>query len=112
MKGCVLWLVAANRRSGPLGTAPVAGGIRKQQLLAHPLCQFCLERGIVTPAEICDHIEPHRGDVNKFWLGPFMSLCKRCHDSTKRMVETRGFRPDIGLDGWPLDPNHPVYRTR
>ena len=42
--------------------------------------------------------------------GPFMSLCKRCHDSTKRMIETRGFRPDIGLDGWPLDPNHPVYR--
>jgi hypothetical protein len=21
----------------------------------------------------------------------------------------RGFRPDVGLDGWPLDPNHPVY---
>jgi 5-methylcytosine-specific restriction enzyme A len=29
------------------------------------------------PATICDHVEPHRGDVNKFWLGPFMSLCKR-----------------------------------
>jgi hypothetical protein len=42
----------------------------------------------------------------------FQSLCKGCHESTKRMVETRGFRPDIGLDGWPLDPNHPVYRTR
>jgi hypothetical protein len=39
--------------------------IKKQQLLAHALCQFCLERGIVTPAEICDHIEPHHGDVNK-----------------------------------------------
>jgi hypothetical protein len=86
--------------------------IKKQQLLAHARCQFCLERGIVTPAEICDHIEPHHGDVNKFWLGPFMSLCKRCHDSTKRLVETRGFRADIGLDCWPLDPNHPVYRTR
>jgi hypothetical protein len=22
----------------------------------------------------------------------------------------RGFRPDVGLDGWPLDPRHPVYR--
>jgi 5-methylcytosine-specific restriction enzyme A len=74
--------------------------IKKQQLLAHALCHFC------------DHIELHHGDVNKFWLGPFMSLCKRCHDSTKRLVETRGFRADIGLDGWPLDPNHPVYRTR
>ena len=83
------------------------GRIRRHQLREHPL-----ERGIVTAAEICDHVDPHHGDVNKFWLGPFQSLCKRCHDSTKRFVETRGFRPDIGLDGWPLDPNHPVYRAR
>jgi hypothetical protein len=55
----------------------------------------CAERGIVTPATICDHVEPHHGDV--------------CHDSTKRFVTTHGFRPDIGLDGMPLDPRHPVY---
>jgi 5-methylcytosine-specific restriction enzyme A len=84
-------------------------GIRRHPLLEHPLCKYCAERGIVTPATICDHVEPHRGDVNKFWLGPFQSLCKPCHDSTKRFVETRRFRPDIGLDGWPLDPRHPVY---
>jgi hypothetical protein len=24
------------------------------------------------PATICDHVEPHHGDVNKFWLGPFL----------------------------------------
>lgn len=83
--------------------------IRRYQLLEHPLCKFCLERGIVTPATVCDHVEPHRGDVNKFWLGPFQSLCKECHDSTKRFVEQRGYRPDIGLDGWPLDPRHPCY---
>ena len=89
---------------------PVRGArIRRHQLLEHPLCRYCAERGIVTPATICDHVEPHRGDVNKFWLGRFQSLCKSCHDSTKRFVETRGFRPDIGLDGWPLDPRHPVY---
>ena len=66
--------------------------IRRHQLLEHPLCAFCLERGIVEPATICDHVEPHHGDVNKFWLGPFISLCKRCHDSGKRLVEIRGFR--------------------
>jgi hypothetical protein len=70
----------------------------KHQLLEHPLCKYCLGRGIVTPATICDHVEPHHGDVNKFWLGPFQSLCKECHDSTKRFVELHGFRPDIGLD--------------
>ena len=63
---------------------------------------FCLERGIVMAAEICDHVEPHHGDANKFWLGPFQSLCERCHNSAKRFVETRGFRPDIGLTGSPL----------
>jgi hypothetical protein len=47
--------------------------------------------------------------VKQFWLGPFQSLCKECPDSTKRFVEQRGYRPDIGLDGWPLDPRHPVY---
>ena len=73
------------------------------ELLEHPLCKYCAERDIVTPAEICDHVEPHHGDINKFWLGPFQSLCKSCHDSTKRFVETRGFRPDIGLDGRPLE---------
>jgi hypothetical protein len=32
--------------------------------------------------------------------------------SAKRFVELHGFRPDIGLDGWPLDPNHPANRGR
>ena len=50
--------------------------------------------------------------VNKFWLGPFQSLCKRCHDSTKRLVETLEFRADVGIDGWPLDPNHIIRRIR
>jgi hypothetical protein len=83
--------------------------IRRHQLLEQPLCKFCLERDRIKPAEICDHVEPHRGNVNKFWLGPFQSLCNECHDSAKRFVELRGFRPDIGLDGWPLDPRDPVY---
>ena len=87
---------------GSLGEDPEAPAARTS------FCAFCLERGIVTAAEICDHAEPHHGDINKFWLGPLQSLCKCCHDSTKRFVETHGFRPDIGLDGWPLDPRHPV----
>ena len=80
--------------------------IANLQLLEHPLCKYRLERGIVMAATICDHVEPHRGDVNKFWLGPFQSLCKRCHDSAKRLVETR-FLPDVGLDGWPLGSKSP-----
>jgi hypothetical protein len=46
----------------------------------------------------------------KFFSGELQSLCKACHDGAKKFVETRGYRPDIGLDGRPLDPRHPVYQ--
>jgi 5-methylcytosine-specific restriction endonuclease McrA len=66
--------------------------IRRHQLQEHPLCKYCAETRIVEPATICDHVEPHHGDVNKFWSGPFQSLCKRCHDSAKHHVELHGAR--------------------
>ena len=84
--------------------------MRAHQLAIHPLCKYCAELGRVTPAVIVDHIEPHRGDINKFWLGGLQSLCDPCHKSTKAFLELNGYRKDIGLDGWPLDPRHPCYR--
>jgi 5-methylcytosine-specific restriction protein A len=86
--------------------------IRAHQLGEHPLCAYCLGKGVVVPATICDHVTPHGGDINKFWTGKLQSLCKNCHDVGKRFVEQRGYRPDCGLDGYPLDPNHPFNRTR
>ena len=44
--------------------------IRMHQLLEHPLCKYCLERAIVTPAIICDHVEPHHGDVQQILARP------------------------------------------
>jgi 5-methylcytosine-specific restriction protein A len=75
--------------------------LRKQQLLTSPLCVYCKPKP--TLATVCDHVEPHRGDIGKFWTGRFQSLCKHCHDSRKKREENRG-RPDlpIGPDGWPL----------
>jgi 5-methylcytosine-specific restriction protein A len=84
--------------------------IRRHQLMIHPLCKFCLERGIPVPATIADHVEPHGGDRTKFFTGALQSLCEHCHNRTKKQIETRGYRLDIGLDGWPLDSGHPVYR--
>jgi hypothetical protein len=59
---------------------------------------------------LADHVEPHRGDYNKFRLGRLQSLCAHCHSSTKAIVEKRGYDPTIGTDG--LDPRHPIYRFR
>jgi hypothetical protein len=86
--------------------------IRAYVLRIHPLCKFCLDWGIVTPATTVDHIEPHRGDINKFWCHEdgLQSLCHQCHVSTKYFIELHGYNPTIGLDGWPVDKRHPIYR--
>jgi 5-methylcytosine-specific restriction protein A len=83
--------------------------VRRAQLTEHPLCRFCLEKGRVTVATVVDHIKPHKGNINKFWLGELQSLCLQCHNVTKADIERLGYRRDIGLDGWPLDKRHPVY---
>ncbi len=78
--------------------------IRAQQLASEPLCRFCKRNGRLTPATVCDHVDPHRGDLAKFWRGPFQSLCKTCHDSTKQTMEKSGRQlVRIGLDGWPIE---------
>lgn len=74
---------------------------RKAQLAEHPLCAMCLERGHTKPANVADHIIPHRGDHEKFWNGKLQSLCFTCHNSDKQKME----RPKAiipGEDGWPI----------
>lgn len=85
---------------------------RRLQLRAHPLCAFCLARGVVTVACIVDHVEPHKGDWNKFVIGKLQSLCEACHNSSKRYIELDGYSIDVDDDGWPLDPRHPANKVR
>ncbi len=82
---------------------------RRLQLLFMPLCAECHKRGKTTPATIADHIESHHGDWNTFRLGKLQSLCSHCHESTKKVVDLRGYDPTIGPDGMPIDLRHPVY---
>jgi 5-methylcytosine-specific restriction endonuclease McrA len=85
---------------------------RKLQLAEHPLCHFCLNGGVVTPATVVDHVEPHKGDWNKFKLGKLQSLCDPCHSSRKQIIEARGYDIAVDEDGWPTDPRHPANRPR
>jgi len=66
----------------------------------------------VVVATVADHVEPHHGDWNLFLTGELSSLCRQCHEDTKGFVERHGYYPDIGLDGWPVDPRHPSNRRR
>jgi 5-methylcytosine-specific restriction protein A len=75
--------------------------LRARQLYAEPLCAMCQPR--LTPATVCDHITPHKGDEQAFWSGPFQSLCATHHNSDKQRIEAGGKpRPVIGNDGWPV----------
>ena len=77
--------------------------IRRNQLSVQPLCQWCLELEVIEEATEVHHSDGgHKGDMDKFWNGPFISTCKPCHSS-------RGQREDLGQeivrfgpDGWPL----------
>jgi 5-methylcytosine-specific restriction protein A len=54
---------------------------RIQHLIKNPLCVQCEKEGRLTPANVVDHIIPHRGDKKLFWdKDNWQSLCKSCHD--------------------------------
>ncbi len=69
---------------------------------------MCQADGLTTVATVADHIEPHRGDPDKFWSGELQSLCASHHNKTKQSIERRGYDSAVGEDGWPSDPAHPV----
>jgi len=75
---------------------------RAAQLGAEPFCAMCLAEGVYTLATVADHIEPHRGDFEKFQHGELQSLCKPHHDREKQLIELG--RPLLGVDedGWPI----------
>ncbi len=77
--------------------------LRLEQLQKEPLCRFCKERGIVTAATVADHIEPHRGDLEKFWdASNLQSLCSTCHSVDKQIIENGGTpKRKIDENGFP-----------
>jgi len=85
--------------------------MRKRQLREHPLCALCLKEGVVVAATVADHVVPHQGDYQLFWHGELQSLCVQHHNNSKRFEELKGFKKEIGVDGWPLDPRHPVHKV-
>lgn len=67
--------------------------IRKAQLEAEPFCRSHARRGQLVIATDVDHVNPHNGDVVKFFAGPFQSLCHSCHATktdSERTAQTQG----------------------
>lgn len=79
--------------------------LRQAHLEKEPLCRMCHAKGRVRLATIVDHIDPHKGDMVKFYNPRnLQSLCKWHHDSVKQAMEKGGTpRREIGLDGFPVE---------
>ncbi len=89
------------------------GGIRDQQLREEPLCQPCKRRGRIVAATVVHHLEPHKGNYEKFVTGPFESTCDACHSGHIQSAESRGLSYSLDVDpftGWPIDSRHPANR--
>ena len=83
--------------------------LRKHQLRKEPFCRICSSLGKATLASVADHVVPHYGNVNLFYLGELQSLCRFHHNSSKKSDEARGYSSHVDGDGWPTDPRHPLY---
>jgi 5-methylcytosine-specific restriction enzyme A len=90
--------------------------LRKLKLQLHPLCEVCLRVGRIEPAFAVDHRKPINAGGDPYpALDALASLCERCHNSKTRseqLGETDWFTKGCDVNGYPLDPRHPWYRTQ
>ena len=74
-----------------------------------PLCQHCLDRGVIEPATEVDHVYNDSTDNRPEAL---QSLCKPCH--SRKTQRDKGHKVAMGCDadGYPLDPDHDWQKSR
>lgn len=67
----------------------------RKWFLSQPENAVCKMPGCNQPATVVDHVVPHKGNQELFWLeSNHQGLCKRCHDS-KTAREDGGFGREV-----------------
>lgn len=85
--------------------------LRKAKLQRNPLCERCMIGGYVEQATVVHHKIPHKGNRQLFYdIENLQSLCKPHHDGEAQAEEMMGFSTAVDVDGWPIDPRHPVNK--
>ena len=62
--------------------------LRDLYIQQHPLCEACLKRGLLTPAEEVHHIVPVKWG-GKHSFENFMALCQSCHTKKDKEIGAR-----------------------
>lgn len=77
--------------------------LRAHLLAQQPLCERCLLSETVEVATVVHHADGgHRGDIARFWDGPFENLCKAHHDRDGKLEDHGKTTINFGPDGWPI----------
>jgi 5-methylcytosine-specific restriction endonuclease McrA len=74
------------------------------------MCGILCKTGERSPrTATVDHVTPHKGGLELFFdPANLQLLCAACHDGSKKFSESRGYSREVGLDGYPTDPRHPI----
>lgn len=77
--------------------------MRELYLQQFPLCVDCDRQGRIRLADQVDHIVPlAKGGTDAF--NNLQGLCVECHQIKTALDMGYHARPEIGLDGWPIEP--------
>jgi len=87
------------------------------KLVQQPLCEVCMKRGRLTPANTVDHIVSIKAGGHPFpTLDELMSMCTPCHNSKSRNTDQptgKGIAyKGCDASGLPVDPSHPFYGSK
>jgi 5-methylcytosine-specific restriction protein A len=68
---------------------------RAGYIRGHPFCEYCTAGAFgavhTAPAQLVDHLYPHRGDRELFWdTRWWVASCEACHAGPKQRAEHRG----------------------
>jgi 5-methylcytosine-specific restriction protein A len=88
--------------------------LRESILRQYPLCQQCLRASPsrITEANTVHHKVPHKGN-HLLFLDPnnLEAVCAPCHSGEIQQGEVRGYSGRLGVNGWPVDINHPFNKV-
>jgi 5-methylcytosine-specific restriction protein A len=88
--------------------------LRRYKLQQQPLCESCLQFGLIVVATVVDHRTPINAGGEPFpETDKLASLCDQCHNVKSRaeqLGETDWLHKGCDVFGYPLDPRHPWYR--
>jgi hypothetical protein len=90
--------------------------LRKVKLQQQPLCEVCLRRGRLVPANTIDHIVSINAGGEPFpTLDGLMSMCTNCHNSKTNAVDRKEGKgiafKGCDVSGMPIDASHPFYKA-